>query len=85
MDTYKTDYTYLQKELAEAEAASIQTKRIPPLFNQILANNEFVDNYMALTKDRQRELWQSLIKRIEIGQHTRKPGTTHKDFRITFY
>lgn len=85
MDTYKADYAYLQKELAEAEAASIQTKRIPPLVNQILANNEFVDNYMALTKDRQRELWQSLIKRIEIGQHPRKPGTTHKDFRITFY
>lgn len=84
-EAFKADHARLQKELEEATLASSSQKTMPPLVSRLLSDNDFMDTYQTLSKERKRELWQTLIKSIKIGQRPPKSGVAHKDFIVTFY
>ena len=46
--------------------------------------NGFESAYEALDRQHKREFWQTLIKRIEIGERPPRCGIAYNDFRVTF-
>lgn len=84
-DSYKVDYERLQKELAQDAYAATNQKTISPLVDKIMDDDDFVNTYLALPREQKRELWQSLIQRIELGRRPEERGKSYKDIRIFFY
>lgn len=84
-DSYKVDYERLQKELAQAAYAAANQKTISPLVDKIMDDDDFMNTYLTLPREHKRELWQSLIQRIELGRRPEERGKSYKDIRIFFY
>ncbi|WP_051635167.1 hypothetical protein [Selenomonas sp. ND2010] len=84
-DSYKVDYERLQKELAQAAYAAANQKTISPLVDKIMDDDDFVNTYLTLPREQKRELWQSLIQRIELGRPPKERGKSYKDIRIFLY
>jgi len=84
-DSYKVDYERLQKELSAAAYAAANQKTIPPLVDKIMDDDDFINTYLILPREQKRELWQSLIQRIELGRRPEERGKAYKDIRVFFY
>ncbi len=83
-ETYMKDYKRLQDELTDlSQQASIQP-RISPAAKQVLSNLDFAATYDALPKAQKRELWQSLIDTIELGERPKKGGRPYSSFKVKF-
>lgn len=83
-DTYKADYQQMQNELAALTVASKKQIFLSPAMSSILQDTEFENTYRNLTREKQRELWQVLIKKIIIIRRPEERGKTYKDFQVEF-
>ncbi|KHM51626.1 Site-specific DNA recombinase [Anaerovibrio lipolyticus DSM 3074] len=83
-DTYKADYRKLQDELAKLAIASKKQVRLPPAMDSILSDTDFEKTYSEMPREQQRELWQSVIKRIRIDRRPEDKGKRYTDFQVEF-
>lgn len=84
-DTYKKDYVRLQDELGELARLSMQQPTVPAVMNRILLDvDDFMLTYKILPKIKKRELWQSLIRSIELGERPGR-GKPYTDITVKFY
>lgn len=84
-DTYKKDYVRLQEELGELARLSMQQPTVPAAMNRILSDvDDFMLTYKILPKIKKRELWQSLIRSIELGERPGR-GKPYTDITVKFY
>ena len=75
----------IQHEIDEIDLKLMQCKQISPAVNDILTSiDTFEEGYSILSRKAKYELWQRLIKRIEIGERPKNHRQGYRDFRITF-
>lgn len=84
-EAYKKDHASLVAQLEEAtRQESARPKEMPTAMKLVMQDSNFVDTYNKLDRQHRRELWQSLISRIEITRRPEQKGQRYKDFSITF-
>ena len=84
-DMYKKDYASLVARLEEAaRLESAKPKSIPTAVRLVMQDNDFAGTYEKLDRQHRRELWQSIISKIEITRRPEHRGQRYKDFSITF-
>ena len=82
--TYKADYTRLKSEIAAAGCRASAQVQAPAALDLILSDSNFTATYEKLDRQHRRELWQSLIAKIEIIRRPEQKGQRYKDFKISF-
>lgn len=84
-DTYKRDYSPLMVQLEEAARQDAsRPKDMPTAVKLVMQDNNFAATYEKLDRQHRRELWQSIISRIEITRRPEQKGQRYKEFKITF-
>lgn len=84
-DAYKKDYDAFRSQLEEAaRQESAQPKEMPAAVKMIMQDKDFAATYNNLDRRHRRELWQSIISRIEITRRPEQRGQRYKEFSITF-
>ena len=81
---YLKDYAKLQDELRDIIEKSKHQRKIPASLNNIISDEDFLNTYTALPKAQKRELWQTVIQTIHLGERPGR-GKPYTDFTVTFY
>lgn len=84
-DEFRQKYDHLDEQLKKIESTAARRQDMPRAMQRILQSGDFLSLYLDLTDEKKRELWQSIIERIDIVSRPRIPGSPYKDLRITFY
>ena len=84
-ETYIKDHTRLQDELTDATQQVGIQPQLPPAAKQVLSHVDFTTTYAALPKAQKRELWQTLIDTIELGERPKGPGRPYSSFKVKFF
>ena len=83
-DTYKADFIKLQQELNEMLAAQKKQITRSAVMDRIISDSDFLATYANLSRAQQRELWQSLIKRITFTRRPEDRRKPYTEFHIEF-
>ena len=84
-DEFDRRMILLQKDFADLQEKQHTEKEASKSALQIYKQiDEFEESYALLTRESKRELWQKLIKRIELGETPKSRTKGYTDFRITF-
>ena len=83
-DTYKADFIKLQQELNEMLAAQKKQITRSAVMDRIISDSDFLATYANLSRAQQRELWQSLIKRITFTRRPEDRRKPYTEFQIEF-
>lgn len=84
-DEFQQKYKQLAQNLQVLEDSIRQQDEMPRRMKQILDAQDFASIYRTLSFDKRRELWQSLIERIEFAHVPSAHGIPCRDFKIIFY
>ena len=74
-----------QQEIDEATIQAARRRELSPAVREAYEGiDTFKETYAKLDREHQREFWQKLIARIELGERPQRSGVPYSDFKIFF-